>query len=91
METTFLRSYMNMSSIRAAGPRFTMLYVKCNYMSVFCMNICDIFVHACVTNTMIALKTWEGCDYLPFQLKCKVDAETESIFDILLRLRLRLM
>jgi hypothetical protein len=77
---------MNMSSLRAVETRFTMLYVKCKYVSVFCTNIRDIFVHTRVTNTMIALKTWDGCEYLPFQLKCKGDVETESIFDILLRL-----
>lgn len=41
----------NMSSLEAVKTQFYELYLKCNYMSVICMNIRDMFIRTCQNAT----------------------------------------
>jgi hypothetical protein len=45
----------DMSSLEAVKTQFYELYPKCNYLSVFCMNIRDMFMRTC-QNAAIRLK-----------------------------------
>ena len=49
----------SVNSLRAVETRFAELYVKCNYLSVYCMNIRDVFIRAChnATGRLMELPT----------------------------------
>jgi hypothetical protein len=42
----------NMSSLEAVKTQFYELYLKCNYQSVICMNIRDMFMRTCQNTTI---------------------------------------